>query len=347
MRALLTLSLLAAAATAQVTFDVPNLPSFVNVDRPFPGGLGRYQQWFSASSIATNLSEPMRFQQIEYLAGTTPTSQAVQIDCEILMGHGKASGVTGVFDNNWSSPPVVVKPQGIVQLSAGTPGQVVMTLPFTNYFTWDGARPILIEIRIFGNSVGNQPFTYNFRGTTQSLGVTSRVYAPNSPGAPTGTVAQGVGMVTRFTARPGAVVQFGVGCPGEGGFVPANTVLQVPSPGIAWGHRVENAASGRLAFWVIGGTRDAPYPIEIAQLLFGAAPTSCYLRTDPANVIGVTTVGGGAGAGIGSLSVLLPATTNYVGLYVYTQWVVFDPLAPNGVLSVTPAAWSIVAPVGG
>jgi hypothetical protein len=32
---------------------------------------------------------------------------------------------------------------------------------------------------------------------------------------------------------------------------------------------------------------------------------------------------------------------------LYTQWVVFDPLAQNGVLAVTPGLWTIVAPIGG
>ena len=71
------------------------------------------------------------------------------------------------------------------------------------------------------------------------------------------------------------------------------------------------------------------------------------LLTNPVNAIARQTVGGGPGAGVATLPIQLPATTGYVGWSLYTQWVVFDPLAMNGVLAVTPGLWTIVAPVGG
>ena len=59
------------------------------------------------------------------------------------------------------------------------------------------------------------------------------------------------------------------------------------------------------------------------------------------------TVGGGAGGGIATLPLQLPAVTGYIGQSFYTQWVVLDPLALNGLLSVTAGLHSIVAPLGG
>jgi hypothetical protein len=345
-RALLLSCVLAAGVPAQTVVTVPNIPGIINVDRPFPGGIGRYQQWYSAASLQGAIAEPMRIEQLEFFAGNAPTSQAAQIDCEILMGHGKFSGVTGAFATNFDDAPIVVKPRALVQLSAGAVGQVVLTLPFTTRFTWDRTRPILLEVRVHGNSLANQPFPYNFRGSTTSVGTTSRVYQGGSVGATTGTVLQGVGMITRFSARPGVVLPFGTGCAGEGNIVPTASASPVPWPGITWTHQLSNAASQRLCLWVIGDTRDTPFPLDLTALL-GYPPSNCLLRTNPVNVLAATSVGGGAGGGVATLPIALPGTTSYVGLSVFTQWVVFDPLAPNGVLSVTPALWSIVAPVGG
>jgi hypothetical protein len=257
------------------------------------------------------------------------------------MSHGKLSGLTGSFDGNYDDTPVLVKPLGNVQLNAGALGTVVMTIPFTTRFTWDHSRPVLLEVRIYGNSLQSQPFNYNFRGHTALLGTTSRVYSSVGPVTTTGTVTQGMGMCTRFTARSGVVVPFGTGCPGEGGFVPVASVLQVPQPGINWTHQLSNAASQRLCLWVIGDTNQAPFPVDLTPL-FGLPPSNCMLRMNPVNTITLTTVGGGAGGGAVSLQVPLPATTNYVGASLFTQWVVLDPLAPSGFLSVTGADWSIV-----
>lgn len=341
--ALLLCAAFAAVLPAQTQVTVPNVPSVTNVDRPFPGGIGRYQQWYSANSIAVGLGGPMRIERLEFFAGTTPTSQAAQIDCEILMCHGKQQGVTGSFGTNYDSPLVTVIPRAMLQLNAGGTGAVVMNLPFTNRFTWDGARPLLIEIRIFGNSLGNQPFAYNFRGSSTSVGVVNRVYQAGSTGAPTGAVLNGVGMVTRFTAIPGIVLPFGTGCPGEGGFVPQGQVGGVPRPGVVWQHQLTGAASQAIAIWVFGDTNQAPFPVDLTTLL-GLPPSNCMLRTNPLVTSAQITVGGGAGGGAVSLPVPLPATTGYVGLSFFTQWVVLDPAALNGVLSVTGATWSIVAP---
>lgn len=341
-RALLLLSFaFAATLPAQTLVTSPPLAGATNVDRPFPGGIGRYQQWYSAQSFMSVILEPMRFEQVEFFAGNAPNSQAAQINCEILMGHGKFSGVTGNFDSNFDDTPVLVKPLGNVQLNAGAIGAVVLTIPFTTRFTWDHARPILMEVRIHGNSLQSQPFAYNFRGHTALLGTTSRVYSGTGPAVPTGTVTQGMGMVTRFSARPGVVLPFGTGCAGEGGFVPIASVAQVPTPGINWIHQLTNAASQRLAIWVIGDNRDAPFPVDLLPL-FGLPASNCMLRMNPVITTMVTTAGGGAGGGSVQLLVPLPPVTNYVGMSLFTQWVVFDPLAPNGFLSVSGAHWSIV-----
>jgi hypothetical protein len=350
IRTVLCCTFLAAAVAAQTLATVPNLPSAQNVDRPFPGGIGRYQQWFSAASLQAFLPEPMRLQQVEFFAGSNLSANAGLIDCEILLGHGLASGVTGTFDNNFATPPVVVAPRQNRQLNAGAPGAVVMTIPFSTLFTWDRQRPLLMEIRVYGNSFGSQPFIYNFRGATTALGLTSRVYQAGSAGAVAGQTAQGVGMVARFSARRGAIVDFGVGCPGGGGFVPKNTVVQVPSPGIVWQHQLSQAASQQICLWVIGDSTTAvdglPLPLDFTALL-GYAPSGCLLRTNVLASGFYVTVGGGPGLGFAAFDWQLPGVSSYVGFSFFTQWFVLDPLSPSGVLTATQGVHSIVAPVGG
>ncbi|MEZ6037610.1 MAG: hypothetical protein R3F29_09025 [Planctomycetota bacterium] len=346
IRTLLLLAGLLSPAAAQLQVTSPSLPNPVNVDRPFAGGIGRYQQWYSFNSLAA-ITEPVRIEQIDFFAGTNSLPQTVQINCEVLVGHGKFSGVFGNFDSNWAEPPVTVKATGNVALNAVGAGAVCMTIPFATRFTWDHVRPILVEIRIYSNSLGGGTFAYNCQGATTSIGVTSRVYASGSPGAASGTVSQGVGMITRFSARPGVNLQYGTGCMAEGAIVPGASVVQVASPGIIWNHQINNAPSQRPAFWVIGDQDLRTTPIDLLPI-FGLPSSPCLLYTNPVNVVGpVMTVGGGAGSGIGNLAIQLPATTGYIGASFYTQWVVFDPLSLTGLLATTPATWSIVAPVGG
>lgn len=346
IRAILPLLLVAASAAAQqVQVTAPNV-LVANVDRPFAGGVGRYQQWYAPASLQGAVQQPMRLEQLEFFAGTAPTSQPAQIDCEILIAHGRAFGVTGQFDSNYDGPPVLVKPRAFVPLAAGASGQVVLTVPFTTRFHWDRTRPLLLEVRVHGNNLGGQPFPYNFRGTTTATGTTSRVYATGTVGAANGTVQAGVGMSTRFTFRPGAFVDFGEGCPGQGNFVPTGSVQQVAAVAGLWTHQLSAAAPQRLAVLVLGDVRTAPFPLDLVALL-GLGTSTCMLRMNPVLTFPTTTVGGAAGSGSALQSVQFPPNAALQGASLYTQWVVFDPLGPSAALSTTAGLWSVVAPVGG
>lgn len=252
MRTLLAALLLTAAAAAQFEVVTPNPLSPANLDRPFPGGIGRYQQWYAASEFLTGFQTPVRIERMEFFAGSSNSANATSIDMEVSMAHGNSLGLTGTFSSNFASPPVVVWPRANVQLQAGGPGAVVMTIPFLERFTWDRTRPIVIDIKIFGNSRNNQPFTYNLRGTTSGFGTAARNYAGGNASATTGSVQANLGLVTRFSARPGVLVDFGFGCAGEGGFVPRNVSASIPSPGVVWNQQLVNAASQRWCFLMVG-----------------------------------------------------------------------------------------------
>ncbi|MBM4060934.1 MAG: hypothetical protein FJ265_07535 [Planctomycetes bacterium] len=346
---LLSFVWLATALAAQPpTVTTPNPVQPQNVDRPFPGGIGHYQQWYAASEFMTGFTTPVRIEQLEFFAGSSNSSNATTIDMEVWMGHGNSLGLTSTFASNFSSPPVVVWPRANVQLLAGAPGAVVMTVPFLNRFTWDRARSIVVEIRIFGNSRANSPFLYNLRGTAAGIGTTARNYVAGNATAPVGTVQQYVGMVTRFTGRPGGVIDFGVGCPGEGNFVPRNTSVNIPFPGTVWNNQLTQAASQRFALFAMGlsNTQTSsqppiPLPADLGPML-GIGPTACDLLVDPFATFAAMTVGGGAGSGAATLPITMPAMTVFIGLSIYTQWLVADPLSSNGVIAVTQGVWCIV-----
>lgn len=345
---LLALLLSLVPLAAQTLATVPDPLSPQNIDRPFPGGIGRYQQWYSANALRALLPEPMRIDQLEFFAGSTNSSNATTLDMEVLIGHGNAFGVSGQFGSNFATGPLVAAPRQNLNLLAGAPGAVVLTVPFSTQFTWDNVRPILIEIRIYGNSRSSQPFSYNLRGTTAMIGTTTRVYQAGSAGATTGLVQQGIGLTTRFRARQGAVMEYGIGCAGEGGFMPANGSMQLLWSGVNWTQQVTQAASQRLCVWTIGDSNTmigtVPLPFDLGPAL-GLPPIGCYLRNNALGSNLAVSVGAGAGSGIATLSFQMPPLP--VGVSFYTQWFVLDPFSTNGVISATPGVRSIIAPVGG
>jgi hypothetical protein len=352
MRPFLFTALLLAPVSAQ-TLTIPNVAIFANVDRPFPGGIGRYQQWYSATSLASGFSTPIRIERAEFFAGAGSTALTTTIDMEVSIGHGWLFGTTGSFASNFSTPPVIVAPRRNFTLSAGSAGQPVIVVDFVNRFTWNGVDPIMMDIKIYGNGQNNQAFSYDFRGTTASIAHTQRIYQSGSATASSGQWQNGIGMITRFTGHGGVVLDYGAGCAGDGGFVPRNVAVEIPSPAITWHHEVRQAASQRLCVWVLGDNRfqipgNPPIflPIDIG-LLLGQGTFGCDVLVNPVATFVSTTVGGGPGGGLASVAVQLPPVTSYVGFSLFSQWLVFDPNSINGVVALSQGVWSIVAPVGG
>lgn len=350
MRTLAAALLTAAAALAQtVTLPTPP-PLATNTQLPFSAGVGRYQQWFSAQQAAEFGGQPIRIQSLQVLAGSSATLSA-SLDCEISMAHAPAFGLNSTFDSNYVTPPVLVRPRTTLALNAAPVGQPAMTVNFTQPFTWDGQSPVVVDVRVYGNSRGNQPFAFDLRSTAQGFGSTMRVYAGNNASATGGTLSNGQGLFLRFALREGAQIPFGNGCRSGNFVTPVASTQQIPSPGATWTHQISNAAAQTLAGLVIGSSRTvwaAPggalaLPLDLGPLL--NAP-GCYLLTDPAVTLWVFTVGS-PGAASATLPLSMPPTTELIGASLFSQWVVLDPSAINGTMSATAGIWSIVAPLGG
>jgi hypothetical protein len=349
MRNLAILALLATPAAAQLTFTLPGNVLQTNNNLPFAGGIGRYQQWFRGSDLAANATQPMRMTQIDFLRGSGSQQVATTLDLEVAVGHSFQFGPNGLFDQNFVGPRLVVVPRRTVMLGTGNPGSVVLSFPFVTPFTWDGQSPVIIDVKVFGNGQGNQVFNYDFLSTSQGLGAVTRLYALGNANATAATTVQSNwGLFARFTMRPGVNLPFGSGCPGEGNFVPTTSTSQLAWPGIGWNHQLSNASSQRLAIWVLGLSRTqwgpAALPLDLGPVI-GAQ--GCTLLASPDLFLLTQTVGGGAGAGIANISLQLPPVTVYIGKSLFTQWLVLDPLANNGVGAASAGIWSIVAPIGG
>jgi hypothetical protein len=289
----------------------------------------------------------MRLERLEFIAGQGQTTLATSLDVEIALAHGFGSGLTGSFAFNFATPPVTVFPRGPLALAAGGAGSVVISVPFSTLFTWDGQSPLVIDVRIYGNGRGNQSFTFDFRGTAQGGFVLTRCYQGGNANATSGVSQQGQGLYARFRARPGVVIPYGNGCPGVNFITPVASVQQIPQPAITWNHRVDNAASQRLCMLTLGDSR-TQWGVETLPFHLGPSlgANGCYLLTNPLVNFFSTTVGS-PGAGSATIGIQLPPFTSYVGMSLYTQWFVADPAASNAVLSASGGIWSIVAPVGG
>lgn len=350
MRNLALLALLAVPAAAQTVFTLPGgTTPQTNNNLPFAGGIGRYQQWYRGSDIVANTGQPMRLTRLDFMRGPGLQQLATTLDLEVAVGHSFTFGPNGVFDQNFVGPRVVVLPRRTVNLGTGGPGSVVLSFPFTTEFTWDGQSPLIVDIKIFGNGQASQGFNYDFLATTSGIGSVTRLYALGNANATFATSVQSNwGLFTRFTMRPGVNLDYGYGCPGQGGFVPTTSTGQLAWPGIFWTHQLSNASSQRFAIWVLGLSRTqwgaVPLPLDLGPLL-GA--NGCSLLTRPDIYMFAQTVGGGAGAGQASITTFLPPVNNYIGASLFTQWLVLDPFASNGVGAGTAGIWSIVTTIGG
>ncbi len=343
-------ALLAASLGAQTTVLLPNPPTLAaNTNLPLSAGIGRYQQWFAPNQVSLFGVEPTRLTQIDILAGTAATITTT-LDLQVSVAHAAASGITSQFDQNLIGGAVTVIPRRTVALTPAAPGLTVCTLTFATPFTWDGLSSIVVDIRLFGNGQGNQPFNFDLRGTSQALGLMTRLYQGNNANATSGVLSAGQGLYMRFSTRPGAVVPFGNGCRGVNLITPVGTVLSLPQPGITWMHRLDNAAAQHFCALVIGTSRTQwvastgtfPLPIDLTPL----GGFGCSLLVAPEIVELAVTVGS-QGAATATIGIAIPPLPSFIGISAFSQWLVEDPAALNTVMSTTAGLWSIVAPVGG
>lgn len=346
-----SIALCAAVCAQNVTLPFP-APLPANTQIPLSSGVGRYQEWFSAAQAGNFGAAPLRIQSLSVLAGSsTSAAPSTSLDIEVALSHGAPSGLTSTFDNNYATPRVIVRPRTTLTMNGAGAGNPVLNVPFTTVFTWDGVSPLLVEIKVYGNGRGNQPFAFDLRGTDQGFGSIARCYAGGNASAVSGNLVLNQGLFLTFNTRQGAKVSFGNGCRGINFVTPTADTLQLAQPGGIWTHQLSNAAAQTIAIFALGTSRTqwvdangtAALPLDLGPLLNAAG---CNLFVSPEIMFSLFTVGGPGTAGA-TLSLQVPPLSEFVGVSLYSQWFVLDQSAVNGVMSATAPLWSIVTPIGG
>ena len=346
--ALLFLLALAGGLSAQGTIDLPSLRNNPqNNSYPFAGPSMRYQQWFSALEWQLQSAKPIRVTGMWFFAGPGRTGVGGRVaDVEVTMANARPSTYSGTFDNNFVSGRTTVLPRQLITLQAPASNPFPIRLQFRNEFVWDGSSGVVVDIKVFDNGNGNQPYLYDLEYAPFTLGRTTRLFTINNPIARTAaTTSANTGLAIRFLFDEALAWPFGSGCTGEGGRVPAHTVDGgLPIPGNS-GYQMllTGAAVQRTGVFLIGASdtqwNGTPLPFDLAP--FGGV--GCSLLVDLVATATVPTVGGGPGTGIARLPFPLPGQSSYVGASFYSQWIVLDPGASNGVLAVSNGMRHIVA----
>lgn len=335
------------SAAGQQTFVLPlSVGNPLNTNVPFAVGRMRYQQWYSAAQWQARSARPIRVNAMQFRAGSSGLGVAGrQVEIEVTMANGPTTP-SSAFESNLVSGRVIVFPRNRITLPAPTPGTWPVTIPFTNEFVWNGTSSVVVDIRVWDNGNNGNSWTYDMEYDGSSSSAMFRLWAVNNPTATTaGFMGQGQGLTTRFFYNSALSISYGTGCAGEGGFVPlASTEGGLPVPGNgAWTQVLSRAPSQRQALFYMGFSstlwNGQPLPFDLGIL--GAA--GCSVLAEVVAGVTLTTVGGGPGAGIARLPFPMPSTTSWVGIEVFSQWIVIDPGSPSGVLCVSNGLWHITA----
>lgn len=339
------LSLALATSLAAQTLQTFQLPtgSFAAGESAIPlaSSPTRYQQWYSATDLQATVRLPARLHALAFLAGNVLQNGST-VDIEIRMAHLPPGQLPGAgFEANLARDNTLVFPRSVVTLALRpAPGARVFTFNFVRDFAWNGSSGIVIDLKVFGNGMGNQSYLYPCRTTVSSLSQTMRLFASGNPAnlSTATTVQNGQGMVTEFDYLDGVSVSFGSGCQGTAGVVPvAGTSGGLPIPPNAlWAQTLNGAVPQAPVVLVVGSSQTAygtvPLPFDLGLIGF----TGCFLRVEPLVYFPATATA----AGVATVPMPLPGVT-LRRRYMFVQWFVLDSGAPNGALAASQAMWHV------
>jgi hypothetical protein len=355
MPALKPVALLAGAALtplvpAQPTQFQATLPTstfWVGNNEPFAGvAPKRYQQWFSASAWTAGVGRPVRVVGVDFPAWTPGNQTGAQVDIEVTMAHGPAIA-SGLMDDNLVKDVVVVVPRSTHTLGTAAPGSYPLTLSFKavgTEFAWDGQSSVVVDIKLWNNGKGNRSYSYDLQATFSSIGQVTRLWGFGDPRSTNQAsfYQPNAGLAMRFNYEEGISVPFGSGCPGAGGFVPvASTSGGHPVPAnAAWTQTLRNANAQKSGLIIFGASRTKYGPFALPLNLRPVAPL-CDLLVSLDVALPITTIGGGPGSGSANFATPVPPVTVFVGLEMYTQWLVLDSQSLNGPIVLSNGVRSI------
>ncbi len=332
-------SLLAQPRTGVIPKKYRTTPGRSMSQTPFALQPNRFQQIWTAKELQAVIKKPVRIRGIKFRTKSSGNAGKT-VDVQIVMGHHKGN-VTTRFADNLKGAQLVFQ-RKTVTLPRSVAGGFVVSFPFTQEFTWDHERDIVMEVRVFKNGNANRPFLYWFDWITSDFSVGMTSMWAISPSASRATFIQGgTGLVSEFEFVEGVTLPFGTGCKGEGGFTPEISTNGLPLVGnTALRVNITKAKPGVAAilFWGFSDKQFGAFKLPLDLRPIGMP--GCSLFVDPLLNFFTSTVGGSPGAGVGSVPFGIPAVTQFQGIVLYAQWAINDG---TNKLRPLPFAWSNAA----
>lgn len=325
-------------------FQLPQIPGpFTQSPAPFGVGLVRYQVWMSAASWIANVNRPMAVNQLE-IATQIGGSQTRNIQMEVRMANANPTTSSARFDSNFVSRETLVFPAvagtgRAYQLPVSQANGFAVQIPFVNEFRWDGRSGVVVDIQVYDNGNFGQPYSYETRYSNFAGSGMTTMWSINNPQSQNAQFSfPGRGPQLRFLFRDGVSEPFGVGCAGEGSFVPLASTSG-GDPIIAntmWTQELSMAAPGRSAIWMLGNSASAWAGLSLPHEMVEVGATGCNLLVAP-DVTALFILPGGGSPGSASLSITtaVPPLPSLDGATLFSQWLIIDPNAANGVLSLS------------
>lgn len=340
---------LASSGLAQATIHQIDLPTNLLVPSrdsfPFGGPPMRYQQWFSAAEWQATAVNPIRVVGLQFKAGSPGGQPGKQVDIEVKMAN------TVLFRREFDDNLGVMKDQdphfaGAVLMATATPGTFPLALTFTRDFIWDGVSGVTVEIKVFDNGNFGQSYTYDLEATFTGFGKISRAFNITGPTMSTATFfGSGQGLSMRFDFLNAISHPFATGCPGGGGIVPEASTQNGPpqAANSAWRQILTGARPDAPAFFILGQSRTLWQNITLPLDLGFIPANGCFLLVEARTVRSVmTSPGFGFGDGSVDLALPIPPDVSLRGRAFFSQWLVLDPDADNGLMAASQGLIHVV-----
>ncbi len=278
---------------------------------PFTWSPVRYQQVFLGSEL------PVAFSMagISLRQDERGAAHGVTVDLEIAVGYTTKTPPTmsTTFAANFDSgAPVIVLPRAQIvfpdmPLPPTTPSDFFLTIPWPVAFAWAPApgRNFLIQVSVYGNSHGNQPWGYPL----DANGGTARLYGSGA-NAVTGKLEVGYGLVMGFRELTNTAV-------------PLLYTTSTPQIGDTFRVRLGQARASTPALLLLGMSKTNWLGIPLPLELTGFGAPGCRLLAAIDDSRQVTTSAGGAT----SYVYTIPNDIYLLNIRFYNQWIVLDPPA--------------------
>ncbi len=329
IKSILALATLYAAFCANPrpqTFIVTSQTGYTwHTNGPFGKGLARFQQVYSHTDIKVG---PCTLKSIAFKPYKYSSCKSHTINLEMGFGYSARSPMflESVFSRNilGNLTPIWAKRNVNLPAIPGSGGFIVK-FPFDKPFQYNGKGDLLLEIKIYGNDIGNKEFFYNLLYPYSSM--VSYVSNYLSPYATSGTVFKSRGLLTLFRYDKAGFVTFGSGCKGEGGYIPEISNTGIPKIGQSFYVNVTRINGQRFVWLMVGLSNKKWGNINLPFDLTNLGATGCSLLVENRVTYPSLSMGGPVGFGYSRVKLDIPGHNLFLGINLFLQWMVQAPNA--------------------